>query len=200
MFDLLKKQEENKKFEFTQEAMISFEKIKDFLKQETMLYNFDFDEPLYLSTDASNVGMGSFLYQIKLYEKTPEGKKAMLKELGYEPEEGLGHFLIPGVSPGRQTPVVTDFLKNKEDLEKYDKEKTILSTETMTEKIDRLKDKIVHVRPIAWHSKCFTTGQIQKYQSMEKEFFSLLHSIINFRDYIECSKITYVITDSQPVL
>ncbi len=41
--------------------MEAYEKIKEFLKQETMLYHPDFSKPFYLATDASQVGAGAFL-------------------------------------------------------------------------------------------------------------------------------------------
>ena len=35
---------------------------------------------------------------------------------------------------------------------------------------------------------------------MEKEFLALLLTVMNFRDYIESVPVTYVLSDSQPVL
>ena len=71
---------------------------------------------------------------------------------------------------------------------------------TMTEKIAMLKNKVVHVRPISWYSKTFTQGQVINYVAMEKEFLALLLTVMNFRDYIESVPVTYVLSDSQPVL
>jgi len=61
IYSLLKDQK-NKKFQLTQEAQIAYEKLKEFLKKETILYHPDFSQPLYLATDASQVGCGGFLY------------------------------------------------------------------------------------------------------------------------------------------
>ncbi len=36
------------------------------LKKETILYHPDFSQPLYLATDASQVGCGGFLYQLNI--------------------------------------------------------------------------------------------------------------------------------------
>ena len=69
----------------TKEAQLAIDKIKEFLKQKTMVYNANLSEPLYLSVDASQVGVGALLYQITLYPKTAEGEKTMLKDLGYLP-------------------------------------------------------------------------------------------------------------------
>jgi hypothetical protein len=74
----LLKDQKNKKFTLTKEAIESYEKIKEFLKTSTMLYHPDFNKPFYLSTDASQVGAGAFLYQIISYPKTEEGKFQML--------------------------------------------------------------------------------------------------------------------------
>ena len=71
----------------TVEAVDAVEKLKSFLEQDTLLYNPDFTLPLYLATDASNCGMGSLLYQVKIYEKTPKGKSEMISDMGFEPDE-----------------------------------------------------------------------------------------------------------------
>ena len=39
----------------TEEAQLAIAKIKEFLKQKTMVYNVNLSEPLYLSVDASQV-------------------------------------------------------------------------------------------------------------------------------------------------
>jgi len=49
IYSLLKDQK-NKKFQLTQEAQIAYEKLKEFLKKETILYHPDFSQPLYLAT------------------------------------------------------------------------------------------------------------------------------------------------------
>jgi hypothetical protein len=199
VFNLLKNQKVQK-FAMTKEAETAISKIKEFLKQETQIYNPNFEKPFYLATDASQVGVGSFLYQLDYYDKNEQGEKECLKQLGYIPDSGSAHYLIPGVSPGRQTPVVVDFLADKKDLKKYDFLNTLNEDFTMKEKIKQLESKIIHVRPIAWFSKLFTEGQQRKYASMEKEFLALMISILNFRDYMEAAKITYILTDSQPIL
>jgi len=57
-------QKSNKKFQMTEEAIECVQKLKDFICQETMLYNIDFDKPLYIITDASQVACGSLLYPV----------------------------------------------------------------------------------------------------------------------------------------
>ena len=165
-----------------------------------MTYNIDHNLPLYLSVDASQCGVGGFLYQLKFYNKTPEGESQMQHDLGYVPEKGMADFLLPGVSPGRNTPQVTDFLQNKNTANEFDTCHTLNTDKTMTEKIEMLQNKVIHVRPIAWYSKTFTQGQVVNYVAMEKEFLALILTLMNFRDYIESVPITYVLSDSQPVL
>jgi len=134
IYSLLKDQK-NKKFQLTEEAQLAYEKLKEFLKKETILYHPDFSQPLYLATDASQVGCGGFLYQLKIYDKTPTGKNQMLNDLGYEIEQGQGKFLIPGISPGKNTPVVKDFIKSDVDVDQYDELGMLQQDLTMTEKI-----------------------------------------------------------------
>ena len=199
IYSLLKDQK-SKKFILTEEALTAYEKIKEYVKQETMLYHPDFNKNLYLAVDASQVGIGSFLYQIDAYPKTEQGKNKMLEKLGFEPEQNNTKFLIPGISPGKNTPIVTDFMQQDNDYKKFDTFGTLTNDKTMTEKIESLQDTIFHVRPICWFSRCFTTNQVVKYTAMEKEFMALVISLMNFKDYIEASPICFVLSDSQPVL
>jgi len=57
VFACLRNQKDNK-FALTKEANDAINQVKNCLKEKTMLYNIDFSSPLYLCTDASNVGMG----------------------------------------------------------------------------------------------------------------------------------------------
>jgi Reverse transcriptase (RNA-dependent DNA polymerase)/RNase H-like domain found in reverse transcriptase/Integrase zinc binding domain/Integrase core domain len=199
VFNLLKNQK-NKKFKMTEEASVAIQGIKDFLKQKMMLSNLNLDKPLYLATDASQVGVGAFLYQLDVYPKNDKGREKCLRNYGFIPEDGAERYLVPGVSPGKNCPLVTDFMRDPENLEKYDNLNTLNNKFTMTEKIKNLKDKIIIVKPISFYSRLFTESQIRRYASMEKEFLALFLSIINFRDYLEACPVTFVLSDSQPIL
>ena len=78
--------------------------------------------------------------------------------------------LIPGVSPGKNTPIVKTFLNNKETAS-FSMQAILNTTlnpeKTMTEKMNFLKNYVVHVRPIAWYGKTFSQSQVLRYQSME---------------------------------
>jgi hypothetical protein len=117
LFQLLQNKE---KFQMTEEGKKSFLSLKSFLSQDTQLYHPDFDKPFYINCDASVVGIGSFLYQLDVYEKTEEGKRLMLEKLGFEPEQGKTAMLLPGVSPGKKAPVVSTFAHDDKQAEKYD--------------------------------------------------------------------------------
>ena len=78
VYNLLKKSN-SQTFKMTKKAQLAIDKIKEFLKQKTMVYNANLSEPLFLSVDASQVGVGALLYQITLYLKTAEGEKTMLQ-------------------------------------------------------------------------------------------------------------------------
>jgi hypothetical protein len=126
------KNQKTKKFEMTQEAAAAIEEVKNFLKTGTMTYNIELDRPIYLMTDASNVAMGAFLYQIDVYEKTDENKALFLEKYGYEPETNSSVHLMPGVSPGKNVPIVMDFVKDKTQIEMPE---TLDPTLTMSQKI-----------------------------------------------------------------
>jgi len=107
--------------------------------------------------------------------------------------------MLPGVSVGANTPVVTDFCMN--DKEIYDIHGTLHSTETYTAKKKRLSEKYVFlVKACCWYSKTFTLSQIRSFSSMEKEFFGILLALQNFREYIESAVLTYLLSDSQSIL
>ncbi len=198
LYALLKDQKK-KPFALTKEAMEAYEKIKECLSSETLLYHPDFEKDLYLSVDSSNVGIGSFLYQLDVYPKTKEGEQEMLSKLGFVPEQMNTKYLIPGISPGKNTPLV-DFLQDDKNIKDFDRFNTLDNNKTMTEKISSLNDKVFHLRPVSWFSRCYTTPQVLRYSIMEKEFLALLLSVLNFKDYIEASKISFILTDSQPIL
>ena len=200
LFATLKNQ--NKQFQMTEEAVECVQRLKDYICQETMLYNIDFSAPLYIITDASQVACGSLLYQIVKYEKNKKGMQKLCEDLGFEPDLTNNEKIIdmlPGVSVGANTPVVTDFCMN--DKEIYDKHNTLHSDETYTAKKKRLSDKYVFlVKPCCWYSKTFTLNQIRSFSSMEKEFFGILLALQNFREYIESAVLTYLLSDSQSIL
>ena len=100
VYCLLRKSNEN--FAMTQEANAAIQEVKEFLTHETMTYNKDTAEPVYLSVDASQVGVGAFLYQLKVYPKTAGGRDQMMDELGFLPdtEKAVDVHLIPGSLPG----------------------------------------------------------------------------------------------------
>jgi RNase H-like domain found in reverse transcriptase len=141
------------------------------------------------------------MYQIKFYDKTPEEEQQCLSDQGYLPEVGDEVYLIPGVSPGRNTPVITEFLKNEKTHKDSDVQEYIQSEMTMTEKIDKIKrEKIVLIKPVAFYSCLFNENQVRMYSSLKKEFLALVLSVQNFRDYVESWPIAYVMSDSQPIL
>ena len=84
----------------------------------------------------------------------------MLKDLGYLPSQNKEDHMIPGISLGRNTPIITAFLQDKSQLSKYDIENSLSPDATMTEKLEKLKNFVIHVKPISWYSKTFTQGQV----------------------------------------
>ena len=108
--------------------------------------------------------------------------------------------MLPGVSPGKNTPIVTEFAGDVEKIKKHDTFDTLRNDLSMTEKVKNLNEKyILHVRPISFFSKSFTESQVAGYATMEKEFYALILAVNNFRDYLEAAPLTFVLTDSQPV-
>ena len=72
-----------------------------------------------MTCDASHTGYGAFLYQVKCVPRTEENRKKFLEEFGYVPEpSNHSAYLLPGVVPGKNTPCVLNFSKNKNDIDK----------------------------------------------------------------------------------
>lgn len=203
LYGLLRDQK-TKPFMITKEATAAYESLKQYIGNTCLLYHPDLHRPLYLSCDASNVGAGAFLYQVRAYPKNESGKNMMLNDLGYiideKESEKYTPYMLPGVAPGKNTPVVTNFVLDSESVKKYDELNTLDENMNMTEKIARIQENyVLHVRPVSFYSKSFTPSQCRGYPTMEKEFLSLMLAITNFRDYLMSVPITYVLTDSQPV-
>ncbi len=120
LYALLRNQKE-KKYTLTEEAMVAYKSIKEYISQTCMLYHPNFERQFYLSTDASNLAAGAFLYQVKRYKKTEKGRNKMLADLGFEiTGGGMEPYMLPGVSPGKNTPIVTEFAGDLEKASKYD--------------------------------------------------------------------------------
>jgi hypothetical protein len=82
--------------------------------------------------------------------------------------------MLPGVLPGKNTPIVTDFLDDISKLKKYDQFDTLTKEKTMTEKVTKLSAKyVLHVQPISFFSKSFSDSQVKSYATMEKEMLGL---------------------------
>ena len=198
LYALLKKN--NVPFKLTKEALVAYDVLKEYIGKTTMLYHVDLERPLYLSTDASNVGAGGFLYQIMAYEKNLSGYRKMMADLGFEIEKGAPAYLLPGVSSGKNTPVVTEFVNDKSLIKKHDPLNTLDPTLTTTEKVKLIEDNyVLNVNPVSFYSKSFSESQALKYSTMEKELISLMWCVLNFKDYLQSAPITYLLTDSQPV-
>jgi hypothetical protein len=199
LYSLLKKG--NVPFKLTKEALAAYDAIKKYIENTTLLYHVKLDRPLYLSTDASNVGAGGFLYQITAYEKNASGYEQMMADLGFKIEQGAPAYLLPGVSSGKNTPIVTEFVNDKSLAKKYDVLNTLDTTLTTREKVAKIDENyVLNVNPIAFFSRSFSESQTLRYATMEKEMLSLMWCVLNFRDYIQAAPCTYVLTDSQPVL
>ena len=198
LYALLKSQ--NVPFRLTKEALAAYDALKEYIGRTTMLYHVNLSKPIYLSTDASNVGAGGFLYQVTAYEKNASGQKKMLADLGFEIEKGAPAYLLPGVSSGKNTPIVTDFVKDKSLVKLHDELNTLDQTQTTTEKVNRIEENyVLNVNPIAFYSKSFSEAQTLRYATMEKEMLAMMWCVQNFRDYIQAAPVTYLLTDSQPI-
>jgi hypothetical protein len=64
----------------------------------------------------SQVASGAFLYQIDVYDRTPENEEILKKKLGFLPETHSSHHLLPGVSPGKNTPIILDYVRDREKI------------------------------------------------------------------------------------
>jgi len=188
-------------FVLTKEAEQAINTVKDILSTKTILYNIREDLPIYLIADASNVGIGAVLYQIEIFDRTKENLKFLIQKFGYIPETSKETLnLLPGMSPGRNVPVVKNFLSSQISDSKLDSYYLIFSNNTRPEKMESMKDKIVLVYPIEFYSKTFSASQIRSLSSMQKEFCAILLSILHFRPFFEATEFAYLLSDCQGIL
>jgi hypothetical protein len=117
----------NGPIEMTVEAREALEDVKEHLMNETILYNVDYTKPVYCSVDASQVGCGAFLYQVSIYDRTPENEKQLLDVLGLIPDQSkFTNYLLPGVACGKQTPLITDYLRDEKVFSEHEEMKPLL--------------------------------------------------------------------------
>ena len=192
------KDQKSKNFKVTQEGLLAFEKIKEFITKETFLYNIDFSKNLYVAVDSSNVAIRAFIYQLDHFPKNEQGLKNCLQKYGFEPDQSNVPYLIPGVATGKNCPLSTEYSKNGII------EGDILNTfteETMTAKIKRIIEQyIIIVRPIYWYSKTFSECQVRAFSIMEKETLALVSTVMANRDIIEACNHCFIITDNSIIL
>jgi len=68
--EILRRYERHRKIQWTPEAQVAFEQIRHDIGHCPMLYFVDDTSPIFLHTDASDFGVGGYLFQ-----RTPEGDK-----------------------------------------------------------------------------------------------------------------------------
>ncbi len=75
----------------------------------------------------------------------------VLRDLGFEIEGGgMESHMLPGVSPGKNTPIVTEFAGDAEKIKKYDTFDTLRNDLSMTEKVKKLNEKyVLHLAAIS---------------------------------------------------
>ena len=197
IFSMLKDQK-RKNFRVTQEGLLAFEKIKEYITKETFLYTIDFSRNLYIAVDASNVAIGAFIYQLDHFPKTEQGLKDCLQKYGFEPDQTNIPYLIPGVATGKNCPLSIEY--SKKGIIKGDIFNTF-TEETMTAKSKRIREQyIIIVRPIYWYSKTFSECQVRAFSIMEKETLALVCTVMANRDIIEACNNCFIITDNSIIL
>ena len=182
--DLLTRALSAKKFYFNAPEREVFEDLKETINNDTFRYHIDDQKPLYLQTDASTDSYGAILYQIKSYNKKdlPELQQQLSEQLG----EVDRHPVLP--TAGKGVPKTYKISKIAYETDTYDINKLV-----------KEKDFVHVVRVVAFHS-CLFRGAQAHYGILEKEMYSIFHSLKHFKDHLFAVPATYLITDSQPLL
>ena len=171
-----------------QEALDYFKRV---VESHIMTHFPDYDQEVYLCTDASKVAIGAVAYQIKSYKRTPEvlADKLLLKDH----KEITREFpVLP--QPGNRCPKAYKLLEGVE----MDLAQRMVDTASLELNSDQ--SELVHVcQPIGYFSKSLDRTQ-QNYIALEQEAMCLVMAVTHFKDLLLGFKERYIITDSQPLL
>lgn len=99
------KQDKFATFQSSDEAESQRELAQRVISKRTMLYHPQFDEPMYLASDASYEAGAGWLYNVSIYEDTPEGRLKAIQDWSLEDDfVSAPKCVIPGTTPGKKCP------------------------------------------------------------------------------------------------
>ena len=171
----------------------AFDNLKRIITLRTKTYFVDFDEPIYLSTDASDTHYGGYLFQIKSY--LPE-EWQIIKDQLENMDTDLQLLPKPRNPTYHPTPMVAGKNCPKQVQISGTKMKVVtLTTEEEQALIKKEEEKIHLILPIGFHSRAFQSSQ-KNWIILEKEAFAISQCLQHFKETLLSSKVTYLMTDS----
>ena len=189
--------QQEEKIELDEEACSAFQKLKELVVKPVILAFVDPTKEIFLETDASNFGFGSFAYQVTEYNiadipKLQAEHAEMLNKTTQELNEELARIIDCYVS-GEEIPPY-------DPLEKPSRGTSV--DENMFEpyanyptKIRKYKDKIYVPRIVFFHSHKFGEPQIRAWSSLMKELSAIIATVEKKCDILALAKNTIILTD-----
>jgi len=202
----------NEPFIWGPDQEAAFQYLKTFLTERTALYFIDYDQPIYVATDASDRFIAGIAYQVKSYsaEDIPKLKESLAhtKELHKLPKPSINvtHPLLPKGAMGIPSPfkLTQEGLDSPHDLSKLQRDaqtENIQKIDYQKETDDYLDDKerLHVVCNIGYYSSSLSKSQ-EGYSIIEKEALAAVSSLEFFKPFLQGARQVYLLTDSRPFL
>ena len=202
----------NEPFIWGPDQEAAFQYLKELFTERTALYFIDYDQPIYVATDASDKFIAGIAYQVKSYsaEDIPKLRESLAhtKELHKLPKPSVEviHPLLPKGAMGIPSPfkLTQEGIDSPHDMTKIQKD-------AQTEKIDKIdyeketedylddKERLHIVCNIGYYSSSLSKSQ-EGYSIIEKEALAAVSSLEFFKPFLQGARQVYLLTDSRPFL
>ena len=182
------------KITLSDEAIKSFETLKQSITTPLSLNLIDPSRPIYLETDASQTGYGAVAYQVAIYDETSlpalkrqiqETQNTTHEELCEKLKGKIEKYIRDGQHPQKPEPI---------DIKEEDIESPYLKTPINTKKIGKLT-YVIEVN--FFLSKKFTTSQTRAWSSLMKELSAILITVEKTADLLLLASKVVILSDAK---
>jgi len=201
----------NEPFVWGEDQENTFQYLKQYFTERTVLYFIDYSQPIYIAADASDKFLSGIAYQIKSYSEheIPALKESLLhtKELHKlpVPQNPTNHPLLPKGAVGIPSPFKLDAegLKSPHDANKVMRDAQGEQTDNIetidtNDYLDSSK-KLHIICNVGFYSSSLSKSQ-EGYSIIEKEAFAVVSSLEFFKPLLQGISEVYVLSDSRPFL
>jgi len=202
----------NEPFVWGEDQENTFQYLKQYFTERTVLYFIDYSQPIYIAADASDKFLSGIAYQIKSYSESeiPALKESLLhtKELHKLPVplHPTNHPLLPKGAIGIPSPFKLDAegINSPHDANKIMRDAQIGQSTDNIETIDTndyldSSNKLHIICNVGFFSSSLSKSQ-EGYSIIEKEAFAVVSSLEFFKPLLQGIEEVYILSDSRPFL